>query len=568
MKKQRSLTKVSSIIPVILLGVFFATALTGIHHDTTNAASLANFQPGRIMDDDVFTASGSMSAFDIQKFLVSKVPTCDTNGTQSASDFGRPDLTHAQYAAMKGWPAPPYTCLKDYNENGVQAAQIIYNIAQQYSINPQVLIVLLQKEQGLVTDTWPLPSQYRTATGYGCPDTAACNSTYYGFTNQVTWAGKMFHSIITSNPNWYSPYVQGNNYIQWNPAASCGGSTVNITTLATQALYDYTPYQPNQAALATGYGNGDSCSSYGNRNFYLYFTDWFGSTFGSNYYACRNGSNIAGAATGEQVLPFGVGQLSLIEPNNTSTSCAEAHIWANNGLQYWGAHIGTNSYTFDSTYSRVIAPHAGGTRQLFKVDYMNTGSGHLEVHGWDLSMQHWASHVATVSGPVNTINSAIIPADTDGNGYSELYLVNYASTTSGMVEVHGMSPTLQWWTSHIATSLPAIDPTQGKIIAADLNGDGRDEFIYIKYAGTQSGMVEFHIWAPNFQQWIGHIASNLPVAGYDRSIDDIIPTTVNGRDQILLVKYSNTGSGYLEVHGWSSNLQSWASHIATNSGSF
>ncbi|MBQ3320879.1 S-layer homology domain-containing protein, partial [Candidatus Saccharibacteria bacterium] len=65
-------------------------------------------------------------------------------------------------------------------------------------------------------------------------------------------------------------------YIQYNPDSSCGGSTVYIENLATSSLYRYTPYQPNASSLAAGYGTGNSCSAYGNRNFYLYFNDWFG----------------------------------------------------------------------------------------------------------------------------------------------------------------------------------------------------------------------------------------------------------------------------------------------------
>ncbi|MBC7404826.1 MAG: hypothetical protein H7252_03970 [Cytophaga sp.] len=49
---------------------------------------------------------------------------------------------------------------------------------------------------------------------------------------------------------------------------------------ATAGLYNYTPYQPNTAALANLYGTGDSCSAYGNRNFWRMFYDWFGSTTG------------------------------------------------------------------------------------------------------------------------------------------------------------------------------------------------------------------------------------------------------------------------------------------------
>jgi uncharacterized protein with LGFP repeats len=50
---------------------------------------------------------------------------------------------------------------------------------------------------------------------------------------------------------------------------------VKIQNLATHALYIYTPYTPNDAALANLTGIGDSCSSYGNSNFWEYYTSWF-----------------------------------------------------------------------------------------------------------------------------------------------------------------------------------------------------------------------------------------------------------------------------------------------------
>ncbi|MBC7943035.1 hypothetical protein H7X68_00840 [Candidatus Saccharibacteria bacterium] len=237
------------------------------------------FEAGRIIDNSVFTDAQSMKVSDIQNFLNSKAPSCDTWGAQT-SEFG--GGTRAEWGAAHNNPAP-FICLKDYSENGISSAQIIYNLSQQYLINPQVLIVLLQKEQGLVTDTWPLASQYKTATGYGCPDTAACDSQYFGLTNQLTWSAKMFRAIMNSSPGWYTPYVLGNNTIQYNPQSSCGSSVVNIQNLATQALYNYTPYQPNQSALDAGYGTGNSCGAYGNRNFYLYFTDWFGLTKAADY---------------------------------------------------------------------------------------------------------------------------------------------------------------------------------------------------------------------------------------------------------------------------------------------
>lgn len=251
-----------------LIGALFGTILFA---GTAHAGPVVGFNAGKIIEDNVFTNAASMNAAQIQTFLNSKVPVCDTNGTQYYAG-----MTRAAYAASKG-VSTPFICLKDYSENGKSAAQIIYDAAQNYQINPQVLIVLLQKEQGLVTDDWPFPTQYRAATGYGCPDTASsCNTAYYGLTNQINHAAQMFHAIMVNSPTWYTPYLLGNNYIQYNPDASCGGSTVNIENRATQALYNYTPYQPNQAALNAGYGTAPPCGTYGNRNFYLYFNEWFG----------------------------------------------------------------------------------------------------------------------------------------------------------------------------------------------------------------------------------------------------------------------------------------------------
>lgn len=261
-------------IPSLVFGALLLFAPT--------AHAVSGFDAGRIMDDSVFTRHNSMSASEIQSFLNSKVPNCDTNGDKP-SEYG--GGTRRNYAASRG-VSPPFTCLKDYNQNGKSAARIIYDAAQEFRINPQVLLVLLQKEQGLITDEWPWPVQYRSATGYGCPDSAPCDSDYYGLTNQIRWAARMFRAIMDDSPTWYTPYVLGNNQIPWHPdTGRCGYSTVNIQNRATKALYNYTPYRPNQAALNAGYGLGDSCSSYGNRNFYLYFRDWFGSTYTSTPYA-------------------------------------------------------------------------------------------------------------------------------------------------------------------------------------------------------------------------------------------------------------------------------------------
>lgn len=267
--KKNILTYILSFSLLSLFGVFWL-----------NPTSYATgFNPGRIIEDSVFTNATTMTVSDIQTFLNSKVPSCDTNG-QKLSPWTAPDYNGDGKIQRWEWGKhrhgqTTFTCLKDYRENGKSAARIIYDVAQKYTINPQVLIVLLQKEQALVTDDWPVSIQYKTATGYGCPDTAPCEQQYFGLTNQLDWAGKMFRAILNNSPTWFTPYVLGVNYIQYNPDRACGGTNVNIENRSTQALYNYTPYQPNAAALAAGYGTAH-CGAYGNRNFYLYMRDWFG----------------------------------------------------------------------------------------------------------------------------------------------------------------------------------------------------------------------------------------------------------------------------------------------------
>ena len=265
---------------VMILGVFVMvfvfTFLVAKYkdNDAVDAANLGAFDPGYIMSDYQMGNYNSMSEADIWNFLKQK-GNCNDTRTYLAGYY--PNYSYhikdGHFVCLADETFGEGTAYGDAAPNGVSAAHIIWQAAQDYRINPQVLIVLLQKEQGLITDSWPNNRQYRAATGYGCPDTAACDAQYYGFKNQVRKAAALFRTVLDGG---WTNYPLGNNYVQYNPNSSCGGGWVNIRSRATSALYRYTPYQPNSAALAAGYGTGDSCSAYGNRNFYSYFEDWFG----------------------------------------------------------------------------------------------------------------------------------------------------------------------------------------------------------------------------------------------------------------------------------------------------
>ncbi|MCK2026905.1 MULTISPECIES: FG-GAP repeat domain-containing protein [Microbacterium] len=245
-----------------------APAASGIAKST-----LAGFTPGNIISDAVFTNKDTMTEAQIQAFFNARVSRC-LGGTD---EDGRPIVCIKDFKMTTVTRAADQYCDGYTGAANESAARIIYRAAQSCGINPQVLIVMLQKEQSLVNHTWPSAWRYDIALGQGCPDDAPCDPQYVGFFHQIYGAARQMQ--IYMEGKWFQYYAPGRTWnILFNPNRACGSSPVYIANKATSALYYYTPYQPNAAALRAGYGDGDTCSAYGNRNFYNYFTDWFGST--------------------------------------------------------------------------------------------------------------------------------------------------------------------------------------------------------------------------------------------------------------------------------------------------
>jgi hypothetical protein len=238
-----------------------------------NGLSGSDFNAGHIIDDSVFYNKNTMNTGDIQNFLNAKEPSCQ-----------------AGYTCLNNYSLTFSSIAADAYCGGItggnkSAAEVIFDVAQACNINPEVLLVLLQKEQGLIASTAPTAYQYQFATGFCVYDNPsseppACQGTD-GFSNQVYYAARTFQK--------YAQHVQGSfvagqvNQISYSPTAGCGSSGVGIQNQTTASLYDYTPYQPDQAALNNLNGTGDSCSSYGNRNFWRDFNNWFGPSIGGGF---------------------------------------------------------------------------------------------------------------------------------------------------------------------------------------------------------------------------------------------------------------------------------------------
>ncbi|TFV53597.1 hypothetical protein [Blastococcus sp. TF02A-35] len=295
MSRFRIRTRVLTLAGLLtVLAVLLAVALPGDRDRLDEAADLSRFNPGDIISDALFFDGWSMSAPDVQRFLDVKGASCrvGTDGSPCLKAYRQDTPDRPADAFCRFYDGLP----------GETAAAIIAKVGQACGINPRVLLVLLQKEQSLVT-TSPNATRYQKATGYACPDTAPCNELYFGFFNQVYSAAHRFQEYAAKPRNYFAGRW---NTVLYNPDRACGSSQVFILNQATAGLYTYTPYQPNAAALRAGYGTGDGCSAYGNRNFFSYYTDWFGSThepgaaeISAVYY--RTGPDSIGAPQGEPV---------------------------------------------------------------------------------------------------------------------------------------------------------------------------------------------------------------------------------------------------------------------------
>ena len=343
-----NLIRLAMVGVVAMAGGFLLTSFLGSKSET-QALSATEFQAGRIIDDSIFYNPNTMTAAEIDAFIDSHNPACDMWGTQTV--YG--STTRAEYVKQlrasgnSKYHDPPFVCITEYYENPethktnfetggkkeegmLSAGEIIHEAAHEYNINPQVLLVMLKKESYVWGDDWPHNFQYNTVMGYACPDGAPCDTKYFGFYNQVmmaAWQLNYYRENIYSYN--YRPYTT--NQILYNPDRGCGSKSVYLENIATTSLYIYTPYTPNDGALVN-YPGTSYCGSYGNRNFYMYFREWFGNTLGAK----------------KEEISFPDGEYYIVPANDVAKSLQIDDNYNENGEDFF---VGTLK---ESAYGRFI----------------------------------------------------------------------------------------------------------------------------------------------------------------------------------------------------------------------
>ena len=244
----------------------------------------ADFNPNELIPDTSFNDTQTFAnAAGIQQFL--------TNNNSILAN------TTNTFLLMLKEPSDPKlkTALNDPEPNLSQlrtAAQLIWDISQETGINPQVVLVTLQKEQGLITSTYTTSASEQKALdhalGFNCTDSNGCDQVFSGFYFQLfgnldsqgnRYIGAPASLMRSFNtPGGRGPNVDANGYTYTGLAVrtshvgdvinvqnTLGGpenpqpvQLVTLTNSATAALYRYTPHVYN-----------------GNYNFWKFFTTWF-----------------------------------------------------------------------------------------------------------------------------------------------------------------------------------------------------------------------------------------------------------------------------------------------------
>ncbi len=211
-------TKFTAIFSI--LGIIFSPILT---------FAQADFDPHFIISDQELQDNQSWTRSDVQAFL-------DEKGSY-----------------LRNFKA------EDASGTIKMAADIIYDVAQEYKINPKFLVVTLQKEQSLITDDSPSQKQLDWATGYAVCDGCYLNDPkvlkYKGFGKQVDGAAGIMR--------WYYENPDKSFVKKKDTPIRIDSQEVTPQSWATAFLYTYTPHL------------------HGNRNFWRIWNTWFEQSFPS-----------------------------------------------------------------------------------------------------------------------------------------------------------------------------------------------------------------------------------------------------------------------------------------------
>lgn len=217
----------------------------GVSTPVTPAPAPSKFSASNVISDALFYNKSTMSEAQIRTFIQDVGKNCKPgNGTTCLKDTKFPTQN---LSTLRGGCAP-------LKMSGNQAPwTIIHKTAQACGLNPQVILVTLQKEQSGLEQP-KSAATWAKAMGSGCPDNSGCDPTQGGFMKQVYYgADKLVSYKDRSIAGHVDAFKQGRSMtLAHNPDAACGSQSVKFANVATASLYEYTPYIGNSSKSGCG----------------------------------------------------------------------------------------------------------------------------------------------------------------------------------------------------------------------------------------------------------------------------------------------------------------------------
>lgn len=545
--------------------VLAASLLSWVAFVTPQSAH-ADYDNNNIMSDAVFDDTSTMSAVQIQQFLNSFPNSC-----------------------LRNYQAPMPIDYFNYGPNDT-AANIISKVSTLWRINPRVILVTLEKEEGLVSgnagcDAW----RYNSAVGMGCPDGGTCpEAPYAGFSQQVTkgmWQLQFSKYRSYGDLSWgdngsvyYSGYMtaglrsrmQGQDPVSYDGYATIDGASVYMSNGATAALYTYTPHFS------------------GNQHFVTIFNSWFGSTQVSDLDRTVGDSSVY-LVSGDNKYPisdirtlgalYPLGNISYVDQSYLDSKTTGAPltraVTASNGTIYFfdaGIKLPFGSCSLVSDYGYTC----GHLPQLtdYQINALSNGPSMTNLFGTTSGKLFYVSGAmkkevydaasltqAGINGGANTLNEAAIgnlpygaPVIRD-NVLVRNRVDNsmYAYSTAGSVS----SITTQLRGSYLdGMNLPSIDPGSINAMtkAADTSGYVQGATSGSDYILTSKGKLK----VTNSSDW-SNTFSPLPDALLNQ-----IPDVATSAGPYTVMSDGSSGTIYWVTNKTSRPISSWSALLALN----
>lgn len=339
----------------IRIGMAFVILTCAIFALGFTKAYAATFDPTRIISDENFRASACLGPGDIQAFLVRYNSVLATTQAPRHSD---------------GTLAP--------------VSQLVWEVSQEFEINPKVLLVTLQKEKGLIQASTATQSTLDWALGYGCPDNvlpADRDPKYKGIGNQIWYAASSLNNYCESPTHWtyWQPgKAKTVDYPLEDPDGSVSFITYSLVPAnkCTYKLYVYTPH----IGAFEPYGDQTTLRLYryggGNGLFWKVYWKYFGDPLGNpsvvpvyRFYNANSGTHFYTASEGERytvikkypaIYKFEGVAYSLNTAN--PTNCVPLY-------RFYNTRTGTHFYTASEDEKNSVIAKWSSTFQLEGVAY-------------------------------------------------------------------------------------------------------------------------------------------------------------------------------------------------------